>query len=363
MPYTYDDKVIIRHYRQIYGWGSQRILTQLGNDKLWTRPGIQEIINKIDTLDGEIGRLPGSGRPKSARTEENIAAVEEEIFSQEDPETGDKRKHMAIPKIATKLGIGEESVRRIIQRDLNLNMYHRYKCQKLGDNDYEKRLVRGKRLLRTFTREKLSKTFFSDEKIFRVEGPYNPQNDVFYATESKKKYVPEERLLHETSAFPKGVMVFAAVSMKGKTSLYLIEQGIRIDSEYYCEGVLDQAIPEMNALTGSDYIFQQDGARAHTSNHTKDYLAEKLPSTASFLHPDDWPPHSPDLNPMDYGVWSLLQQRLFQVKIRDVSHLCDRLGEIWAEITQDEIDNIIKSFRKRVKACIAAEGHRFEYKM
>ena len=66
---------------------------------------------------------------------------------------------------------------------------------------------------------------------------------------------------------------------------------------------------------------------------------------------------------MDYSVWSLLEQRVFQVKIRDVEHLCDRFGEAWSEITQAEIDKIIKSFRKRVKACIAVEGHRIEYKL
>ena len=114
MPYTYEDNVIIRHYRQFYGWGSQRILSQLGDGKDWTRAGIQEIINKFDTLDREIGRLPGSGRPKSARTEDNIEGVDEEIFRQEDPETGETKKHMGVPKIAQKLGISQMAVRRII---------------------------------------------------------------------------------------------------------------------------------------------------------------------------------------------------------------------------------------------------------
>ena len=75
-------------------------------------------------------------------------------------------------------------MRRIIYCDLGLNKFHRYKVHKLVEADYQKRVERGKRLLRTFTKEKLSKTFFSDEKMFRVQGPYNPQNDVFYAEES-----------------------------------------------------------------------------------------------------------------------------------------------------------------------------------
>ena len=97
-------------------------------------------------------------------------------------------------------------------------------------------------------------------------------------------------------------MVSAAVSSLGKTSLYLVEAGAKINSSYYCESLLSQMIPEMNALSGGDFIFQQDGARSHTSKFTLRYLSDNLPAAAKLLTPDYWPPNSPDLNPMDYGV-------------------------------------------------------------
>jgi hypothetical protein len=122
-------------------------------------------------------------------------------------------------------------------------------------------------------------------------------------------------------------------------------------------------IQEMNELANSDYIFQQDGAHAHTSKHTLAYFAEKLPQTTEILKPDGWPNHSPDLNPFDYGIWFILEKCVFAVKIRDVEHLCDRLVNAWADIKQEEVDKIIGSFIKRVKVCIAANGHRFEYKL
>ena len=85
----------------MYGWGSRKILAELGKGKNWTKGGIQHIIEKIDQ-DGDIARASGSGRPKSARTEENIEGVQEETFSQEDPTTGEMKKHLGIPKIAPK---------------------------------------------------------------------------------------------------------------------------------------------------------------------------------------------------------------------------------------------------------------------
>ena len=117
----------------------------------------------------------------------------------------------------------------------------------------------------------------------------------------------------------------------------------------------------MSRLSGGNFIFQQDGARSHTSKHTMAYLDNNLPDEADVLLPEDWPPHSPDLNPLDYCIWSSLARKVFKVKIRDVDHLCDRLGEAWEQIGQDEINRVIKSFRKRLKACVKANGKRFEY--
>ena len=47
-------------------------------------------------------------------------------------------------------------------------------------------------------------------------------------------------------------------------------------------------------------LFQQDGAPAHRSRHTVAYLRSNVPE---FIEPENWPPNSPDLNPVDYAVW------------------------------------------------------------
>ena len=361
MPFTEEDQIIIKHYRQTYGWGSKKILSNLGDQKEWTRRGIDYLIRKIDRT-GSHKRIEGSGRPKSARNEENQNEVEELILSQEDGD-GNWQKHESPRAIAIKLGISKNSVYRIAREDLDLNIFHRVKGQKLTLEDHQKRVVRSKRMLRLFTRDKLKKTFFSDESIFTIEGRYNPKNDVIYTHEKKKADVDESRLHHDRSNFPRSIMVSGAVSMLGKTSLYIIEQGVRMDSGYYCENLLSELIPEMSGLSAGDFIFQQDGARCHTSKYTMKYLDENLPEDADVLLPEDWPPHSPDLNPLDYSIWSSLARKVYKVKIRDVHHLCERLAVAWDELSQQEINRVIKSFRKRLKCCRDAGGRRFEYKL
>ena len=102
MPFTDEDKIIIKHYRQFYKWGSQKILSTLGEGKDWTRPGVEYIIQKIDAT-GSHERRKGSGRPRSVRTEENVEEVEEEIFSQEDPESEEWKPHES-SRASTEIG-------------------------------------------------------------------------------------------------------------------------------------------------------------------------------------------------------------------------------------------------------------------
>ena len=48
---------------------------------------------------------------------------------------------------------------------------------------------------------------------------------------------------------------------------------------------------------GCPYVFQQDGAPAHTSKVTQAWLSQNLPN---FWRKEVWPPRSPDCNPLDY---------------------------------------------------------------
>ena len=67
-------------------YSARRFLKEFPN-KGWTLGGLNVLIRKIDGT-GSIERRPGSGRKRSARTDETIEKVEELIVSQEDqPQT------------------------------------------------------------------------------------------------------------------------------------------------------------------------------------------------------------------------------------------------------------------------------------
>ena len=85
--------------------------------------------------------------------------------------------------------------------------------------------------------------------------------------------------------------------------------------------------------------------------------------TPEFISPLLWPPNSPDLNPVDYKIWGVLQERVYRTRIRDVAHLKERLVQEWAKFDHCIIDRAIKQWRPRLRACIRAEGGHFEHQL
>ena len=91
-------------------------------------------------------------------------------------------------------------------------------------------------------------------------------------------------------------------------------------------------LPAIKELSGSEFfIFQQDSSPAHRAQETVDLLSIETPD---FISPTLWSPNSPDLNPVDYKIWSVLQERVYQTRIRDVDHLKQRLVEKWNRFDQ-----------------------------
>ena len=85
--------------------------------------------------------------------------------------------------------------------------------------------------------------------------------------------------------------------------------------------------------------------------------------TPAFIPPTLWPPNSPDLNPVDYKVWSVLQEQVYNVKVNNVDELRQRIQTVWDELDQRIIDKAIKQWRTHLRACVEAKGGHFEHKL
>ena len=96
---------------------------------------------------------------------------------------------------------------------------------------------------------------------------------------------------------------WAAISSRGKTSLYLYEQNM-ITQNYL--KVLEKAIEEMKELRdiSRDVLFLQiDNARYHWSIEALEFYYENN------IKVIDWPPYSPDLNPIE-NIWAITKRKI-----------------------------------------------------
>jgi AraC-like DNA-binding protein len=355
---TENDRCLIWNLRTQKHWGSLRMMKEFPN-KTWKRRTIDDLIKKIDT-EGTTARKPGSGRPKSARTDANIKLVSDLICSQEDKPLS----HKSPREIARETGISRSTVKRIVKKDLGLNQYRRKVGQQLNSDCKMKRIQRSQQLLQRFpTDRRVRSIWFTDEKTFTVATPVNTQNDRVYAQARKKRDVSSTRLIRERQHFSRNVMVSVAISKMGKSRIVVIEPGAKVNSQYYCQHVLgDGLLPDIRAICQHHtWTLQQDGAPSHTAKNTMEYLRRE---NISFIEPDMWPPNSPDLNPVDYAVWGALQQMVYRRRsFTTVDQLKETIVTEWTKLSQRFIDRAIDQWRRRLQCVVQQQGGHIEHFM
>ena len=101
---------------------------------------------------------------------------------------------------------------------------------------------------------------------------------------------------------------------------------------------------------------------SHTARLTIDYLTRENPS---YLTRQMWPATSPDLNPMDYRIWAILEQKVYDgvANFKNVEDLKNALNSAWQQIDENTVKQCIlgkKGFRARLKAVVNAQGGHIE---
>ena len=70
--------------------------------------------------------------------------------------------------------------------------------------------------------------------------------------------------------------------------------------------MLPNLLKDCRNLMSENFIFEQHAAPAHTATVAQDWIRKKCPG---FTGKDEWPPNSPELNPLDYHVWGAMLGR------------------------------------------------------
>jgi len=92
-------------------------------------------------------------------------------------------------------------------------------------------------------------------------------------------------------------MVSVGVWKLGCTEIHFIKPGVKVNDAYH-----DNFLAWISQ--GGCFVFQQDVAKAHRALDTVAFLV------LNFIPPTLWPPNSPDLNPVDYSICNVLQEKV-----------------------------------------------------
>ncbi len=86
-----------------------------------------------------------------------------------------------------------------------------------------------------------------------------------------------------------------------------------------------------NNFADEAYVFQQDGAPCHTARIVQKWMAENMVSWIKDL----WPLRIPELNPLDYDIWGIVDARVPATSHRNVTELKAKIVEEWDLLIDD----------------------------
>jgi len=101
------------------------------------------------------------------------------------------------------------------------------------------------------------------------------------------------------------------------------------------------------------YVFQQDGALTHTSHLIQNWLSDNVDM---FWFKEFWLPNSPDLNPLDYYIWSVVERVTNMFRHPNVTSLRTAIETAFVGMDNATLQRACQRFRSRNEAVIQANG-------
>ena len=155
--------------------------------------------------------------------------------------------------------------------------------------------------------------------------------------------------------FPATVMVFGVVSSEGHIMpSHIFKVGLKVNTKVYLDVLKSVVIPWCNQVAGGrPCMWQQDLAPAHKSKETQAWLQKECYDFVSFSH---WPHSFPNLNPLDYFVWSYIENITNMISHNTKASRIATIHQVFVELPWALVEKACSQFQIRIKAVIEAEG-------
>jgi len=133
-------------------------------------------------------------------------------------------------------------------------------------------------------------------------------------------------------------------------------------TQYILPDVLDEVPLQLRV----GMWFMHDGAPPHFSSIARQYLNDQFPGKWIGRNgPVEWPPRSPDLNPIDFYIWGHVKSEVYSTPVTNVDELWERTVATFGAIRNrpGQLERVRESMMRRLNGCVAANGQHFEHLM
>ena len=146
---------------------------------------------------------------------------------------------------------------------------------------------------------------------------------------------------------------FCVVSSEGHfIPPHIFEVGLKVNTKVYLDVLKSMVIPWCNQVAGGrPWVWQQDSTPAHKSKETQAWIQKECYDFVPFSH---WLPSSPDLNPLDYFVWSYVENTNMTSHNTKAS-LISAIHRVFIVLPPALVKKACSQFRIRIEAVIEAE--------
>lgn len=218
----------------------------------------------------------------------------------------------------------------------------------LDDDDKRKRLEFALKY-QHWTAADWKKVIFSDETTIRLY-PLN-HNERVWALPSD--YLNEDLVVPRVHSEGGGIMIWSCITTFGLHDVVSVEG--TLNSVKYGQILHEYLFPLMDKyFPDGDLVFMQDNAPVHRATNITELLNSKDITTF------DWPPYSPDLNPIE-NFWAYFKKQILKEEQADnVEELWNNTlkvsKDLWKKETTIMINKSFDSMPQRLQEVIVAQG-------
>ena len=304
-----------------------------------TQSAVSKILKRYRET-GNYRRRPGQGRKRCTSAADDRFLVLQSLRNRSLTSTYLRNELLNVRQV----NVSSKTVKRRL-RDADLKSRRPVKVPRLSQNDKRRRLQFARAHV-NWTIEQWKNILFTDETRIQL---WKPDGRNYVYRRVGERYA-SCNLIESVSFGGGGIMVWGGITWEGRTEL--VEVIGRMTADMYIENVLlDHVLPFVGHIGYDKFVLMHDNARCHAARVVNSYLDEVQ------IEKLDWPPHSPDLNPIEH-LWDTLKRH-----IRERNPVPMTLGELriaaqeeWNAVSQEAIQTLIQSMPRRIQAVIKARG-------